>query len=467
VTSTSTPQGTRAPSIFREPYRTATIALLIIITLIAFEAMAVSAALPTAARDVHGLRYYGWAFTGFLLASVVGMVLSGQLCDQFGSRRPLAIGMLCFLAGLTVSGTATVMATLVAGRVIQGFGSGLLITACYVVIGETYPAALQPKVFTATSSAWVVPSLIGPLISGALTQHLSWRWVFLGMLPFAVIGSALLAAALRRTADEAPHAGGALADPRRLLRALAVAIGIALLETAGQSRSLSSIALAVVGIAAAGWGLRTLLPKGTVVVRPGVAAPVALRGLLAGSFFGAEAVIPLSLTVQHGYGATAAGLPLAGAGIGWALGSWWQGRTHDTVVDDVSRRVRLMRTGFACTAAAIALVGFAEQTASPAWLAYPAWALAGLGAGLTMSTTSVLLLRYTTDAERGADSAALQLSDSSSSAITTGVAGVLVAAAVRGSMSYNAAFGIIAAIMCGIAVVGAAVAGRAGHTSEP
>ena len=271
-TSTSTQQKS-APSIFREPYRTATVALLIIITLIAFEAMAVSAALPTAARDVHGLRFYGWAFTGFLLASVVGMVLSGQLSDSLGPRRPLAFGVGCFLTGLVVSGTATAMVTLVAGRVVQGFGSGLLITAVYVVIGETYPRHLQPKVFTATSTAWVLPSLIGPLVSGTLTQHVSWRLVFLGIVPFAVIGAVLLAMALRTATTAALHEGGALADPRRLLRALAVAGGIALLTTAGQDHSYASIAFAVVGIAIAGWGLRTLLPPGTAVVRPGVSLP--------------------------------------------------------------------------------------------------------------------------------------------------------------------------------------------------
>ena len=296
MTGTSTQQPP-APSIFREPYRTATVALLIIITLIAFEAMAVSAALPTAARDVHGLRYYGWAFTGFLLASVVGMVLSGQLCDNLGPRRPLAVGMACFVSGLIVSGTATAMVTLVAGRVIQGFGSGLLITAVYVVIGETYPAELQPKVFTATSTAWVLPSLIGPLVSGTLTQHVSWRWVFLGMAPFAVIGAALLAVALRRVTTSALHEGGALADPRRVLRAIAVASGIALLTTAGTDRSYASIGFALGGIAIAGWGLRSCCSaKGTVLVRQGVGrSRGVLRGLLAGAFFGAESVIPLML----------------------------------------------------------------------------------------------------------------------------------------------------------------------------
>ena len=460
-TSSAAPRRASA-SIFGEQYRTASVAILIIITLIAFEAMAVSAALPTAAREVHGLRFYGWAFTGFLLASVVGMVLSGQLCDQVGPRRPLALGMACFLTGLTVSGTATTMLTLIAGRVVQGFGSGLLITAVYVVIGETYPSHVQPKVFTATSTAWVLPSLIGPLVSGTLTQHVSWRLVFLGMVPFAVLGALLLALALRKTATTALHEGGALADPRRLIRAVAVAGGIALLTSAGQDRSYAAIAFAAAGMALAGWGLRSLLPAGTALVRPGVSAPVALRGLLAGAFFGAESVIPLSLQVQHGYGATAAGLPLAGAGIGWALGSWVQGRTHPEV-DTVARRVRLMRTGFALVAVAVGSLAFIEQTSSPAWPAYPAWMLAGFGAGLTMSTTSVLLLRYTTDRDRGADSAALQLSDSSSSAVTTGVAGVLVAAAVRGSLSYDTAFAVIAAIMCAVAGLGALVAGRAGR----
>jgi MFS family permease len=311
VTGTSTTRAPAQSSIFRDPYRTPTAALLIIITLIAFEAMAVSAALPTAAKDLHGLRYYGWAFTGFLLASVVGMVISGQLSDSRGPRRPLVIGISCFVAGLLVSGTATSMSMLVGGRVVQGAGSGLLITAVYVVIGETYPAAIQPKVFTATSTAWVLPSLVGPLVSGLLTQHASWRWVFLGMAPFAVLGALLLAAALRRFPPRPVGGGGALADPCRILRALAVACGVALLTSAGQSASASALLLVGGGLLVAGWGLRSLLPPGTAMVRPGVAAPVALRGLLAGAFFGMEAVIPLSLTVQHGYGATAAGLPLA------------------------------------------------------------------------------------------------------------------------------------------------------------
>lgn len=444
-------------SILSAPLRATTTGLLIVITLIAFEAMAVSAALPTAARAVHGLGAFGWAYTGFLVANVVGMVAAGQLSDGRGPRSPLVAGLLCFLGGLLLSGTATTMEQLVAGRVVQGLSGGLCITALYVVIGQAYPQRLHPRVFAATSSAWVVPSLLGPIVSGALAQHVSWRWVFLGLVPFVLAGSMLLIPVLR---DLQPmRAAGRLAAPSRLVRAAAVAAGIAALEQAGQHPSAVSAALAAVGFVVLAWGIVRLLPRGTLRVRPGVSAPIAIRGLLAGAFFGIESVVPLSLTLQHGYGATAAGLPLSCAGFSWAAGSWWQGRGDDA--ERPHRRVMLIRTGFGCVAVAGVIMSLAAVPAAPGWLAYPAWLVAGLGAGLTMPSASVLMLRYTTDADRGADSAALQLSDATASALTTGVAGVLVAAATRAAISTTTAFVSLDLLMCAVAVTGVLVAGRA------
>jgi sugar phosphate permease len=169
--------------------------------------------------------------------------------------------------------------------------------------------------------------------------------------------------------------------------------------------------------------------------------------------------VPLSQTVQHGYGAILAGLPLVFSGVAWSLGSWWQGRDH---ADDVpQRRVVLIRTGFALIATSAGLVAVTAQPQLPGWLIFPAWALAGLGAGLTMSSLGVLLLRYTNDADRGTDSAALQLSDAVTSAVTTGIAGVLVAAAARGVFGYTAAFTTLDLAMAAVALLGVAVAGRA------
>lgn len=451
----------RAPepprSIFAPQLRPTTLGILTLITLIAFEAMAVSAALPTAARDLHGIGAYGWAFTGFLVANVVGMVASGELSGRAGPRPPLLAGLACFLAGLVLAGTATTMAQLVAGRVVQGLGGGLLITAIYVVMGEAYEQRLRPPLFAATSSAWVVPSLVGPPVSGLLTQHASWRWVFLGLAPFVVIGGALILPVLRRL--------GSPVDPSRrtawlkLVRATAVAAGVAGLENAGQHPSAVAVSLAVPALAVLAWGLAGLLPRGTVRVRPGVPAPIALRGLLAGAFFGVESLVPLSLTVQHGFSPTAAGLPLACSGASWAVGSWLQGRADDSA--GPQGRVRLIRAGFALLVVAALGMAVSALPAVPGWIAYPSWLIAGLGAGLTMSSVGVLVLNFTTDADRGTDSAALQLSDATVSALTTGAGGVLVAAAARGTISFAAAIGGLDLAMAAIALLGVTVAGRA------
>ncbi|MEP6598118.1 MAG: MFS transporter [Actinomycetota bacterium] len=461
MTATRNQRQEVAPSqIFGPRLRATTGGILVLITLIAFEGLAVAAALPTAARELNAIGAIGWAFTAFLVCNVVGMVIAGQMCDRFGAAIPLLIGLACFVAGLLVAGTATSMTQLVAGRGSQGIGSGILITAIYVVLGEAYPDALRPKIFAAMSSAWVLPSLVGPLVAGSLAEHASWRWVFLGLLPFVLVGAGLLLPVLRRLPRHRAT-GSPLADPRRIVQAVAVALGIASFQAAGQHPSAASIAAGALGVAALIWGLRTLLPPGTVTVRRGVSAPIAMRGLLAGAFFGVDALVPLTLTVQHGYGAVAAGLPLVASGVTWAAGSWWQGR--DRHVD--SNRVGLIRSGFGFVAAAAVTTALAAQPAVPGWLMYVAWGIAGIGAGLAMSSIGVLLLRYTNDADRGTDSASLQLSDAVSSALTAGLGGVLVAAAARGVLGYTTAFTVLDLAMAGIALVGVALAGRSAAAS--
>ncbi len=454
-TATARPDPAETPSILSGAFRLPSIGLVIVVTLIAFEAMAVAAALPTAARAVHGLAGYGWAFTGFLIANIVAMVASGLVCDQRGPRLPLMAGLAAFFAGLLVAGTAETMWQLVGGRVVQGLGSGLLLTAMYVVIGESYPTGLRPKIFAAISSAWVVPSLIGPPLAGFLAQHVSWRWVFLGLAPLVAVGGVLIVPALRSLRRDESTRTATLADPTRLLRALAVAVGIALLEQAGQHPRVVWLALAPVGILGVAWGLARLLPPGTLRVRRGVPTAVAFRGMLAGALFGTESLIPLALTVQHGYSATAAGLPLVGSAVGWAGGSWWQGR------DNVKSRARLIRVGFAFVGTGSLAAAVASLPAGPGWLMYPAWAVAGVGAGLSMSSIGVLLLDWTNDTDRGRDSAALQLSDGVVSAFTTGLGGVLVAAAAHGRIGYSAAFVTVDLAMAVLAGVGVLLGSRA------
>lgn len=431
-------------------YRTTSIGILLVITLIAFEAMAVATAMPRAVAALHGLAYYGWPFTAFLVTSVVGMVTGGDRCDRDGPRRPLLTGIAVFGAGLLVAGIAPTMAVFVLGRAVQGFGGGMIVVSVYVLIAEVYEERLRPRMFAALSAAWVLPSLVGPVLAGLLTQHLTWRLVFLMIAPFVVISLALILPALRRlpAQDRPPARAG------RWPIALVAAAGAAALQYAGQELRWWSLLPAVAGAAALVPSLRRLFPAGTFRLRVGLPSVVALRGLVAGAFFATDSYVPLTLTHVHGYGPTAAGAPLILGSVGWSAMSWWQGRHADTP------RYLLVRAGFGMVAvAALAMTAIAVRHV-PGWVSCPVWLVGGGGMGLVMPSLSILLLDFSPVAERGRNSSAMQIADMLTSALCIALGGALVAAAERSALSLPTAVTVIDLTMCAVALVGAVAAVR-------
>lgn len=175
-------------------YRLLTVALLALVTIIAFESMAISTAMPAVAGELNAVRSYGLAFSFMLTAELLGIVLAGVWADRRGPLPSLFAGQLLMAAGSAMAGLAPTFTVLLAGRLTAGLGAGLIVVALYVVIGRAYPDALRPKVFSWISAAWVLPSLLGPPIAGWLTSTWSWRWVFLIVLApiavtFAVVSS--------------------------------------------------------------------------------------------------------------------------------------------------------------------------------------------------------------------------------------------------------------------------------------
>src|SRR5580698_10720463 len=112
-----------------------TIGLVLTITFIASEALAVVTVMPLVARDLGGLDLYGWVFSAFMLGSVVGIVVAGRQADRRGPAIPFVAGLMLFGAGLAVAGLAPSMAVLVAGRALQGIGSGAVPSVSYASIG--------------------------------------------------------------------------------------------------------------------------------------------------------------------------------------------------------------------------------------------------------------------------------------------------------------------------------------------
>ena len=147
-----------APGIWDADPRRTTIGLLTLVTLVAFEAMAVGTAMPSAVGELDGVAWYAWPFSAFLIASVVGMVVGGEVGDRRSPRPGVLAGVAVFAAGLLIAGIAQHMAVLILGRAVQGLGAGVVIVLLYVIAGQGYSSELRPRLFGAFATGWVLPA---------------------------------------------------------------------------------------------------------------------------------------------------------------------------------------------------------------------------------------------------------------------------------------------------------------------
>ncbi|QPP08624.1 MFS transporter [Streptomyces bathyalis] len=476
----------RSESVLGRGYLALTLGIVSVVFLIAFEATAVGTAMPVAADELDGVSVYAFAFSALFTTSLLGMVVSGQWSDRSGPLPPLAWGIGSFAAGLVLSGTAATMGIFVAGRAVQGIGGGLVIVALYVTVSRAYPEQLRPTVLACFAAAWVVPAVVGPLIAGSVTQHLGWRWVFLGLPLLVAVPLAVMLPAVRRAAsgpppgDPAPDAadrpGQGPAGRTRLKFAVALAAGAGLLQYAGQELTLLAVLPAVAGAALLVPAALRLLPHGTYRAARGLPAVVLLRGIAAGGFVVAESFVPLMLVSQRGLSVTMAGLALAAGGATWALGSFTQSRQRLGPY-----RERLARGGMVLVTAGVAYTPAALAESVPVWTLAVAMAVGCYGMGLVISSTSVLLLQLSAPEEAGKNSAALQMSDSLSNVVLLAVTGAAFALCGGGSVSVGAAgsgsgsagaaaaegrplaFVAVYAIAALVCALGVAVAGRLGE----
>ncbi|MGC4808367.1 MFS transporter [Micromonospora sp. DT233] len=446
--------------------RAMTVGMVALVSLLAFESLAVGTAMPTVAQSLDGLSLYGLAFGGPFASGVVAMVVSGIWCDARGPRAPVWHGVGWFVAGLLLAGTASTMGVLVVGRAVQGFGSGLLMVALYVVVGRVYPEALHRRIFAAFAAAWVVPSLVGPALAGLIVEHLGWRWVFLAVPVVAVPAALLIQPGLRGIAPSAVRPAAHAAA--RIGWACGAGVSAALLHYGGQQRGALALGLVGAGIAGLLSCAPRLLPAGFLRAGRGLPTVVGLRGLASAAFAGAEVVIPLMLSRERGLSATGAGLVLTVGALSWSAGSWFQGRlpAPGTVPVGGRRAVRLSLTGSPATLVRAGLVCIAVGTATVTLAVWPrvplavgvlGWAVAGLGMGLLYPSLSVLTLELSAPGEQGRNSSSLQLGDSLFAATVLALTGAVLAA---GAAPSRAGYATTLALAAGLATVGVLLAGR-------
>jgi MFS family permease len=314
------------------------------------------------------------------------------------------------------------MPILVAGRFVQGLGTGAVPPVAYAAIGRAFADRARARMFALMSTAWVLPGVVGPAIAGTVAEQVGWRWVFLAIVPL-VFATGCLALptllALGRPAADHP----ATAARRRIGNAIALAAGVGLVVAGLSWLSPLAIPVVVLGIAVAAVPLKRLLPHGTLTLRRGLPAAVAARGLQTFAFFGAEAYVPLALNDLRGQRAAVAGLVLTGSTITWTAGAWIQERTSG----HVANRRRLVGRGFVVLTTGVVLGATVLIDAVPVFAAAAGWALAGLGMGMSYSGLSLIVLAEAPPGREGEATSALQLSDVLGMALGTGLGGAAVA----------------------------------------
>ncbi len=439
MTSTSPP-----PAVFSTRYRSLSIGITALMVLVAFEYLAVATAMPEIGKELRGFGLYSLAFSGAVAAALVGTVAGGRWGDLSGPDRPLWTGLGMFVTGLVIAGLAPTMEVFIAGRLLQGLGGGLFNVAIYVLVARVYPGAMHPKVFSLLAAAWVLPSVVGPAITGMVTETWTWRAVFLGVAVIALPAAAIfwrgLASREPDTEDEEKADTGPFAA--RLAWGGGAAVGAAVLQYGSGE---SNHALMAVGLVVLLVALPMLVPAGTLRAARGLPTVVALRGLSMAAFFAAEILVPLMLTKERGLTLTEAGIALTGGALAWSAGSWLQGKYP-------GGRVLRLWGGHLLVVAGISVTALAFLPAVPVWVAFAGWVVCGLGIGMIYPTLSVLVLELSKPGEEGKNSASLSVGESGVTVVAVAVTGAI--------LTSTGAYAVCFALLVVMALAGALLSRR-------
>ncbi len=413
-----------------------TVGAVALVTLAAFENRAITTAMPSIVADFDALAAFGLATAAPTASFLAVLGPAGAWADRRGPGPVLRAGIAVFALAQVLVGLAVSMPMVVAGRLLSGVAEALLDIALMVLVARVLPAALRPRMMGVFAAAWVLPSVLGPVLTGVVTEQVGWRWVFLGAFVLLVPAALALRPAVRLAAGGTAVRGEAATGRRTAGWSLAAAGALLVLSLAGTGLGSAGAATYLVIVAAAvglAVSVARLLPPGTLRGAPGLPSVIGVRALLSAAFGGAGAFLPLLLTVLHGFGPSRAGVTLSITGVMWGVGSWLQGRDHRLP------RVTVLRTGLATLSAGLVGTGALAATGLSVWWGLAGWAVAGLGMGISSSTTAVLVLDLSADHEQGRNNGAAQTAASTSMAIAIAVGGTLLALAEKGSAAESGA----------------------------
>lgn len=408
-----------------------TIGIMLSLFMASMESTVVATAMPTIVSQLGGLAIYSWVFSIYMLTSTTTVPVYGKLSDIFGRRPVYLFGMVLFLIGSILCGTAQSMGQLIAYRALQGIGAGGVLPMTFIIVGDIFSFEQRARMQGLFSGVWGVSSIVGPLLGGFLVDNVSWHWVFYvnvipGVLATVMVWFALQDQIAERVQKPVIDYAGAI-----LLSAAVVALLMGLFEEGSPL----------------GWGLLSaaaMLFAGLIWVELRAADPILPlhlfrdrlyltatgNGLMAGwAMFGSFSFVPLFVQAVLGTSATDAGATLAPLMFGWVGASIVGGRL-------------LLRIGYRT----VALIGMTMLTAGAFMMAQlnPDTTrgvvmvfLGMMGVGMGFAIPSFLIAVQSSVAKRdmGTATSTLQFSRSIGGTLGVSVMGALLSSRLAAALT--------------------------------
>ncbi|MFE1577604.1 MDR family MFS transporter [Streptomyces fradiae] len=360
-------------------------ALLLGMLLAALDQTIVSTALPTIVSELGGMDHLSWVVTAYMLAATAATPLWGKLGDQYGRKKLFQTAIVIFLAGSVLCGAAQDMPQLIAYRAVQGLGGGGLMVLSMAIVGDLVPPRDRGRYQGVFGAVFGATSVLGPLLGGVFTEHLTWRWVFYVNVPVGVVALFVIAAALRIPVHRTPHR----IDYLGTFLIASVATCLVLVASLGGTTWAWGDAR-IIGLAVLGAVLLALFVR----VERRAAEPVlpprlfrnrtftlvsAISFVIGFAMFGAMTYLPTFLQVVQGVSPTMSGVHLLPMVLGMLVTSTASGQ----IVSRTGRWKVFPLAGTALTTVGLLLLHLLQPT-SPTWETSLYFFVFGAGLGLVM-----------------------------------------------------------------------------------
>ncbi len=367
-------------------------ALLLGMLLAALDQTIVSTALPTIVSELGGMEHLSWVVTAYMLAATAATPLWGKLGDQYGRKRLFETAIVIFLVGSALCGMSQNMPQLIGFRALQGLGGGGLMVLAMAIVGDLVPPRDRGRYQGLFGAVFGATSVLGPLLGGLFTQHLSWRWVFYVNLPLGVVALAVIAAVMHIPRRREKHR----IDYLGTLLIASVATCLVLVTSLGGttwawgswrivSLAVLGVVLAVAFVAVERRAQEPVLPLKLFTIRT-FSLTAVISFIVGFAMFGAMTYLPTFLQVVHGISPTMSGVHMLPMVVGLLLASTASGQ----VVSRTGRWKVFPVAGTLITALGLVLLHLLDANSST-WVMSAYFFVFGVGLGLVIQVLVLIV----------------------------------------------------------------------------